>query len=233
MSICRWQCVKYIQRVLNFALMIESLPSNIDVTAPVNYRILRAILTAKQPYLQTEVAEAAGAFTSQVSNIVRWLEDRKHVVRRRSDGKYETAQPASLVLSVFPYQRPMARALSGTIKVRGSMEEIGRLLTSEDATLCLESALAVHSGYFRPDRVAVYHPKPRKLLAGLTPDEGGLVPVAVYAPDIPLVGEVEEPDLVSPLRRTGKFRTLVDLVCDNRAYAAKDLFESLWGVQIG
>jgi hypothetical protein len=213
--------------------MIESLPSRIDPTAPVNYRILRAILTAKKPFLQTEIARAAGAYASQVSGVVRWLEARQHIVRHTSDGKYETAQPATLILAVFPYQRPMNRALAGTIKVGKDRNEVSRVLTKEGATLCLESALSVYSEFFRPERVAVYHPRPRELLAGLAPNEGGLLPVAVYEPDIPLDGDVQEPDTASPLRRTGKFRTLVDLVCDNRAYAARDLFAELWGVRIG
>jgi hypothetical protein len=213
--------------------MLESVPSSIDPTAPVNYRIIREILTSKKPFLQTDIAGAAKAHTSQVSNVVRWLEIHQHVVRRRSDGRYEVAQPASLVLAVFPYQRPMSRALAGTAKVRGSLEEANRDLVKAGATLCLESALSFYSQYFRPDRIAVYHPKPRNLLAELNPNESGLIPVAVYLPDIPLEGDVEESDKTNPMRRTTKFRTLIDLVCDNRAYTAKDLFADLWGVQIG
>ena len=213
--------------------MIKSIPGRINPTAPVNYRIVRAILTAKEPFLQTEIAGAAGAHTSQVSGVIRWLEAHQHVQRRKSDGRYETTQPASLVLAVFPYQRVMARALVGTIKVGSDESEVRRLLGREGATLCLESALLAYSEYFRPDRIAAYHPHPRKLLAGLAPSEGGVLPVAVYEPDIPLEGDVDVPDPVSPLRRTGRFRTLIDLVCDNRAYAAKDLFAELWGVRIG
>jgi hypothetical protein len=213
--------------------VIESLPSQVDLTAPVNYRIIRTILTAKQPYLQAEIATAALAQTSQVSKLMGWLEVHEHVKRRRSDGKYETVQPAGLVLAVFPYQRAMARSLAGVIKVRESIERASQVLTNEGATLCLESALAAYSQYFRPDRVAVYHPKPRKLLADLSAGEGGLLPVAVYEPDIPLEGDLEEAGGLNLIRLTSKFRTLVDLVCDNRAYAAKDLFAELWGAQIG
>jgi hypothetical protein len=213
--------------------MLESVPKRIDLTAPVYYRIVRSILTSKKPFLQTEIAADARAHTSQVSGLVRWMEIHQHVVRLRSDGRYETTQPASLVLAVFPYQRSMARSLVGTIKVRASLEEASRMLTDEGGTLCLESALAIYSQYFRPDRVAAYHAEPRKFLRGLKSSDGGLLPVAVYEADIPLTGDIEEPDGRSRLRRTGKFRTLVDLVCDNRAYAAKELFAEQWGVQLG
>lgn len=208
-------------------------PARIDFTAPGNYRVLRTVLTSNRPFLQREVAKTAGTHPQQVSTVVRWLQEHQHVTRRGSDGRYEVAQPASLVVAVFPYQRVMARSLVGTVNVRSSTEEVSRILTREGGTLCLESALTVHSEFYRPDRVAVYHPRPRKLLEKITVNEGGLLPVSVYEPDIPVKGDVEEPDATSPLRRTARFRTLVDLVCDNRAYAAKDLFWSLWGVRFG
>lgn len=221
----------YVKCLLNYTAMSSQAPARLDLTAPVNYRVVRAILTSKQPFLQSEIARSSEAHPPQVSTLVRWLESHQHVVRRESDGRYEVAQPSTLVLAMFPYQRVMSRSLLGTVKVRSTMEEVSRLLTQEGATLCLESALTVHSGFFRPDRVAVYHPAPEKLLAKLSPNEGGLLPISVYRADIPLEGDVEEPDKVSPFRRTGPFRTLVDLVCDDRAYAAKDLFSTLWGVR--
>ncbi len=143
------------------------------------------------------------------------------------------AQPAGLVLAMFPYQRVMSQTLEGTVKVRGSMDEIGTLLSREGATLCLESALAQYSGFFRPDRLAVYHRTPKKLISNIGQRDGGLLSVQVYRIDIPLEGDQEGPDKIIQVRRTTRFRTLVDLVCDNRAYAAKDLFAELWGVQIG
>ncbi|MDA4131738.1 MAG: MarR family transcriptional regulator [Thaumarchaeota archaeon] len=203
------------------------------MTAPVHYRILRYILTSKEPFLQTDVAEATGAARGQVSRLVRWLEAHHHVVRRQSDGRFEVAQPSSLILAMFPYQRVMSQALVGTTKVPGSMEDAARILSRAGATLCLESALAQYSEYFRADRVAAYHPDPKKLLGELAPNEGGLLAVHVYRIDIPLDGDQEGPDKKNPLRRTSRYRTLLDLVCDNRAYAAKDLFQQLWGVQFG
>ena len=223
----------YVKFLLNSDTMTSSTPATIDFTAPTNYRVLRNILTSKHPFLQNEVAKEAAAHPPQVSTVVRWLQAHQHVIRRKTDGRYEVAQPASLVIAVFPYQRVMDRTLVGTVKVRSTPEDVCQLLTREGATLCLESALSVHSEFFRPDRVAVYHSKPKKLLKQIAPNEGGLLPVSVYEPDIPLEGDVEEPDSDSPFRRTARFRTLVDLVCDNRAYAAKDLFWTLWGVRFG
>lgn len=213
--------------------MIESTPRHLDLTRKVNYRILRAILTSKEPFAQIELSESTHAAPSQVNRLVRWLEVHEHVQRRKEDGRYEVRQPASLVLAIFPYQRVMSRALRGTVKVRGEMESVTRTLSDNGATLCLETALAQYSNYFRADRIAVYHPNPRSLLSGLVPSEGGLVLVTVYEVDIPLEGDQVEPDAKNPLRRTSQYRTLIDLVCDNRTYAAKDLFSELWGVRLG
>ena len=213
--------------------MTESAPTRLNFTSPVNYRILRAILTSKSPFLQTQLATEVAAHVSQVNTITQWLEAHHHLLRHRSDGTYEVTQPAGLVMAMFPYQRIMSHALVRTVKVDKNIDEVIRVLTEQGATLCLESALALYSGYFRPDRVAVYHPKPKDLLAKILPNEGGVLPISVYGIDIPLEGDTLEPDGSIPVRRTSRFRTLIDLVCDNRAYAAKDLFAELWGVIIG
>jgi hypothetical protein len=60
----------------------------------------------------------------------------------------------------------------------------------------------------------------------LRSDEGGVLPVSVYLPDLPLKGDVEKK------RRTSKFRTVIDLACDGRIYAAKDIVEEMWGIRI-
>lgn len=213
--------------------MSAQAPTRIDLTAPVNYRILRTVLLSKEPFLQRDVARAAKAQPTQVGRIVRWLEAHQHATRRKEDGRYEVISPSSLVVALLPYQRTMSGSIVGTVRVRGKMDQIAQMLVKEGATLCLESALAVYSEYFRADRVAVYHPNPEALLSKLAPNEGGLLPVGVYEADIPLEGDVEKPDSKSRLRRTTPFRTLIDLICDNRAYAAKDLFLSLWGVRFG
>lgn len=193
---------------------------------------MRELLSAKDPLLQKDLCVAAHAGAHQVSRTVRWLVEHQHVVRRPEDGRYEVVRPAALVLAMFPYQRVMSRSLVGATRTDRSKRDALRLLVKEGAIPCLETALEAYSQYFRADRVAVYHPAPRKLLARLTPNEGGLLPVEVYSIDIPLEGDVEGPDASGPFRRTGRFRTLVDLTCDNRTYAAKDLFHALWGVHI-
>jgi hypothetical protein len=120
----------------------------------------------------------------------------------------------------------MADSLAATIRVRGNRKQVTELLVTLGAILCLDSAVEEYSGFFRPSRVCVYHRSPDEVVRACARIEGGILPVQIYIPDIPLEGDVEAG------RRTTRFRTLIDLVCDGNAYAAKDLFESLWGVAL-
>lgn len=195
----------------------------VSVISPVNYRILRAVLTSKSPFTQLEIAEISRASAPQTSRIIRWL-TQNNGVTRISNGRYQVRAPASIVTSLFPYQRSMKDAGTAVVDVRGSAAQITELLVSEGGVLCLESALSEYSEYYRPARICAYHISPKGVLKSLRPRAGGIVPVHLFFPDIPLEGDVEMS------RRTTRYRTLVDLVCDGNAYAAKDLFEQLWGI---
>jgi hypothetical protein len=120
----------------------------------------------------------------------------------------------------------MSSSLITSFKLRGNKEEIKDLLVNEGAILCLESALEEYSQYYRSERVCVYHTNPDKLLKKILGLEGGIIQINIYYPDISLKNDVEK------WRRTTKFRTVIDLACDGRIYAAKDLLKSLWGVSI-
>lgn len=198
-------------------------PSITSVTTPVNYRLVRQALLASGPFTQTELAERAEASVSQANRIVRWLVDKGHAERGR-DGLYRNRAPVGIITSVFPYQRTTDDALAAKLKVRGSKQEVKEALVDAGGVLCLESAAEEYGEFFRADRVCVYHENPEQLVDGLRPHEGGVLPVWIYTPDIPLDGDVEED------RRTARFRTVVDLACDGKLYAAKDLIEELWGV---
>ena len=195
----------------------------VSVVSPVNYRILRAVLSHRLPFTQSEIAKTAAASAPQTSRIVRWLAELSGV-ERLQDGRYVVRGPATIVTSAFPYQRSMSDAHRATVRVRGSRRQITESLVSLGGILCLENALEEYSEYFRPSRICIYHRSPEQVVKAVVPREGGIIPVHVYVPDIPLEGDVEEG------RRTSKYRTLIDLVCDGNAYAAKDLFEALWGV---
>lgn len=195
------------------------------LTSPTTYRTLREVLLTHEPFLQNKIAEKAGASPASVHRLVTHLESLGNV-RRQKDARYRVQEVASIVLSVLPFQRRMEAARAGRVQVRGSKEDVKRAVVDEGGVLCLESALEEYSSYFRGDRVAAYHPDPDRLLEGLAPHQGGNLPVDVYHVDLPLDGDVDED------RRTTKFRTTIDLACDGKAYAAKDLLQELWGLAL-
>lgn len=215
--------LKYIPLLKDYTGFTEMPAPILSVTTPATYRVLRSALVSRRAFLQSELAKSANASASHANRVVKWLADRRHVERLR-DGRYQIRGAAALVNSVFPYQRTMKQALAASLSVRGNKKQMTEAIVKAGGILCLESAIEEHSRFFRADRICVYHADPEELVQELAPDEGGILPVQVYVADIPLEGDVEEN------RRTTKFRTVIDLACDGRVYAAKELLEELWGV---
>lgn len=180
-------------------------------------------MLAEEAFTQIELAERGEASRSQANRIVQWLIDTGHAERGK-DGRYRTQAPVGLLSSMFPYQRTMRDALKIDVKVRGSKDEVKEALVAEGGVLCLESAAEEYGEFFRADRICIYHEEPSEIAEGLRPHEGGVLPVAIYEPDIPLDGDIED------ARRTTPFRTTVDLACDGKLYAASDLIKDVWGV---
>ena len=198
-------------------------PSISSAVSPVNYRIIRSVLLSKKPFYQLDLSKEASASPSQVSRVIRWLMMRGHV-ERLPDARYQVRNAVGVIAGMVAYQRNMDEARVASFHLRGKKKAIIETLVKAGGILCLESALEEYSAYFRPDRICIYHEEPEELIDRLIPLEGGMLPVVVFYPDIALDGDVEKN------RRTTKFRTVVDITCDDKFYAAKDLLEDLWGI---
>jgi hypothetical protein len=207
-------------------------PGAHSLLSPATYRVLRTFLTAEGPLTQLEAARIAQASTAQTSRVVRWLMAHGHA-ERQPDGRYRARGAAGLVASALPYQRVMADSLYAVLRLRATPEDISRRICDASGVLCLETALASYSRFFRADRVAAYHSDPESLVRMLRAEEGGLLPVAVYWPDLALDGDIVDLPESPGLRATSRFRTVLDLSCDGKVYAAKEVLEELWGVVIG
>ena len=200
---------------------------NIDLSpkSAATYRIIRAALGSKEPFFQIDISKAANASPSQVSRVLRWMMGRQHA-DRLPDGRYRVRNAIGIIASAIPYQRSMKDARFGVVFVRGKKKEVVEALIRAGGILCLESALEEYSQSFRADRICIYHQEPGELMDKHVVEEGGILPVSMYLPDLPLKGDVEQK------RRTSRFRTVIDLACDGRIYAAKDIVEELWGIRI-
>lgn len=207
-------------------LHVRHMP-NLDLSpkSAATYRIIRAALCSKEPFVQIDLSKSAKASPSQVSRVLRWMMGRQHA-DRLPDGRYRVRNAIGIISSAIPYQRSMKDTHFGVAQVRGKKKDVTEALVRAGGVLCLESALEEYSQSYRADRICIYHQRPEKLMEKLAIEEGGILPVSIYIPDLPLDGDVEQK------RRTSRFRTVLDLACDGRIYTAKDLVEELWGIRI-
>ena len=95
--------------------------------------------------------------------------------------------------------------------------------------LCMDSALEKYSNYYRSNRVCVYANNEKevkrieKIFNGAS---SGHIEVWIFkASPLPETIKIKKKIV------TTKLRTLIDLVCDNKTFYAKDLFKQLWGAE--
>ena len=192
-----------------------------NITSKVTYQIIREILLSKV-FTQVEIKKKTGHSKGQISKVVNWLITRNFVEKRESN--YYLLDPAGLI-SVFPLFRNMRELLVYRIPIRGEKEKILDYLP-DGSILCLESALDTYSRYFRSSRICIYHEKPTEVKRLFEPYSGGILDLEVYRPDMDVQKDVEH-------GVTSRLRTVIDMTCDGKTYAAKDLFEQLWGIKFG
>ena len=192
-----------------------------NITSKVTYQIIREILLSKV-FTQVEIKKKTGHSKGQISKVVNWLITRNFVEKRESN--YYLLDPAGLI-SVFPLFRNMKELLVYRIPIRGEKEKILDYLP-DGSILCLESALDRYSRYFRSSRICIYHEQPEVVKRLFEPYSGGILDLEVYRLDMDVQKDVEH-------GVTSRLRTVIDMTCDGKTYAAKDLFEQLWGIKFG
>ncbi|MBI5036154.1 hypothetical protein HZC09_02310 [Candidatus Micrarchaeota archaeon] len=139
-------------------------------------------------------------------------------------GGYRVIAPAALA-QTFSVFRRMDDLHSGAYTLHVDAKELTKLFKEHDAVYCLSSALAYYDDYFRDPSVQVYGSEAlNKALLELP--SGRRVRVDVYEDDLQ-----DDEDIVSEkgVRLTAKTRTIIDLLCSERAYAAEQLIKKTWG----
>ena len=190
-----------------------------NITSNSTYKIIRYILLSKE-FKQVEIHKSTECSKGQVNKVVNWLLSRKFVEKGKN--KYYIINPAGII-SLFPLFRNMKDLLIYRIPLRAEKEKILKNL-SKDAVFCLDSALDKYSGYYRSNRICIYHKKPELIKNKFRPYAGGMLDLEIYQPDMDLEG-----DIIKGV--TSKLRTVIDMTCDGKTYVAKDLFEELWGIK--
>lgn len=185
-------------------------------TSRETYRIVRAVLLKKR-FTQYEISVSEDVTFSLVNRVVNWLVDRGYVQRR--EGRYELIAAAA-ILNLFPIYRRLKpyeildvnldrKTVLGLVKGKG--------------TLCLASALAFYDDYFRDQGIHVYLDD-EQVIKNLRASNKGYCHIELYKNDL---GESDSVK-IKGLAVTSKIRTIIDLFCNNRAYAAERLVKREW-----
>jgi hypothetical protein len=197
--------------------------SRIDFSKPVSFSIVKAMLENKE-FTQLALSQQKHVSLGQVNKIVKYLLEKGFIEKGKSS--YIVRNPLAIIEEIAKY-RDMKKRLVGKFAL---FVEEGDLLNmlKEQAVFCLDTALKQYCDGVITSRVCAYvKGDKKKLLEELAAMRGNNTHLFLYTEDLP----VEMVD-INQMLYTDKVRTIIDLVCDNSAFAASKLFEELWGQKI-
>ena len=186
------------------------------VTSRETYKIVRAMLEMKK-FTQYGISKKENVTFSLVNKVVNWFVARGYVAKRK--GNYELIIPAA-AFSLFPLYRAMKPYASFDVSLKG--EDVLATIKG-NGTLCLTSALSHYDSYYRDPAIYVYS-KDEKLVEELKNAPKGLTHVVLYEEDLNGSDTVKKNGQLI----TSKTRTIIDLFCANKAYAAEMLIKKEW-----
>jgi len=163
----------------------------------------------------------------RISDFVSLLEEREYVKRTLSTTKrgktYEVVSPIGLIRYYSNFRR-MENLLLESRELGNNRNEMMQYLNSKGAIFCLATALEFHDEYYRDPAIYAYMPD-KSFLENELPDQAkGKVKVFLYGYDV-----ADEIEIKNKIRITPIVRTIIDLFCDNKAYAAEPLIRRMWG----
>lgn len=244
--------------LLNTTLSSEQM----DPTAPATYRILLAFLDRKEASLRelsrevdVSLGQASHVFRWLEAS---GFAERGHAEDRTRRGRgrevYLLANPTGLLRAISLF-RPMAGLRQFTLSIDLPRKELLSTLSGRPVVFCLGTALEVHSRFYRADEVSFYA-FPGRTTRGadairrdLSAVREGITRASCYLLPTKLHGRREKEltagrggldalkahGFLEKTRMgyvTTKVQTVLDLFCDGRAFAARDLLKELWGVEL-
>lgn len=163
---------------------------------------------------------------ARVSGFVNWLVSLKFVEKTKNRqqrlGVYRVTSPISLVKFYSNFRNMETQKIS---KNWGkNRDEVIKYFKEQNGVFCLTTALEHYTEYVRDPAIHVYVDDDF-YSEMLRKETSGTVRVNMY-PFVPYrENNVIEKD---GLHITTKIRTLIDLYCDDKAYAAEPLIQQIW-----
>ena len=186
------------------------------VTSRETYKIIRSILQLKK-FTQYEVSKKEGATFSLVNKVVNWLVSRGYVAKRT--GYYELVAPAA-IFNLFPlYRRMKPYAI---VDVNLPAKDVLNMIKGK-GNLCLTTALSYYDDYYREPVIHAYL-EDKKIIENLKNLPKGYTHIEIYHEDL----NKDDFEKTKEQLITNKVRTVIDLFCSNKAYAAERLIKKEW-----
>ena len=148
---------------------------------------------------------------------MNWFVSCGYVAKRK--GYYEIVAAAA-TFSLFPLYRKMKPYAAFDINL--SKEEVLEIIKGKGA-LCLTSALFYYDSYYRDPAIHVYL-NDNKIIEELKHYPKGFTHIEIYREDL------NSNDFIKKNYHlvTDKIRTIIDLFCASKAYAAERLIKKEW-----
>lgn len=163
---------------------------------------------------------------SRVSGFVTWLENLGFIEKSRNlqdrTNSYRVTSPVALIKFYSNFRKMSDLRLS--IDWGTKREEMADYFKSQNGVFCLTTALEQYTEYVRDPAIHVYVTEDfwNEMAAK---EVTGSVRVHLYTFKPYREDNVTEKN---GLRVTTPLRTLIDLYCDDKAYAAEPLIKQLW-----
>lgn len=231
-------------------------------TAPATYRVLLGLLTRREASqreladdLDVSIGQVSNVFRWLVEN---GFAERGSSVSRMRRGRardvYVLTNPTGLLRAISLF-RPMERLRLFSLTIDVPKEKLLADLRRRPVVLCLGTALERYSRFYRSDEISFY------ALVGGEPDgavtirrdlsgrKEGITRAACYllesrthgrrkpeqSPSSEMFDRLIRHGFATRIRghsMTTRVQTVVDLFCDGKAFAARDLLKDLWGVEL-
>jgi len=183
------------------------------ITSKETYKVVRAVLRDRK-FKQYQISKKEKVTFSLVNRIVNWMKSRGYVAKR--NGYYELISPGA-VFGLFPIYRQMKPVEVFDVSLKD--KEVLDLMRGK-AALCLSSALSNYDDYFRDTAVHAYV-LDEKIIDELKDQPKGFTHIELYREDL----NADDFEKIRGQKVTNKIRTVIDLFCANKAYAAERLMK--------
>lgn len=190
------------------------------------YEMMYYMLTRDEFAMRIMSKDLGIHYGKTVYNFVQGLIDAGYVKQsgssHRGGRRYEVVSPVGLI-GLFSTFRKMKKI--DTFRLGTSRDEMMNYLNDRGVIFCLSTALSFYSKFFLDPAIYAYLPKEKAaiLKEDLSRQVEGKVVVNLYDYE-----PSDKPNVIEGKQVTSKVRTVIDLFCDNKGYAAEQLISELW-----